>query len=99
MCAQLEMKMSIPISLDRWTAFAPQGFRDATIRPIPCVRARFVVTIDGSPYAGFAGRTTAEEAVKLWSGEMTGGGIPISSSTGAFGWSAVRGRKLAIVER
>ena len=65
----------------------------------PRARARVVVTIDGRPYAGFADRATAEEAVKLWSGEVTGGGIPISSRPAASGWPAVRGRTLGVVER
>jgi hypothetical protein len=47
-----------------------------------------IVTIDGRPYAGFADRAMAEEAVKLWSGEVTGSS-----------WPAVRGRTLPIVER
>jgi hypothetical protein len=92
--------MSIAISMDRWTNFAPEDLRGAGIRPIPCASARVVVMIDGRPYAGFANRVAAEEAVKLWSGEMTGGGIPLSSHDApASGWSAVRGRTLAIVER
>jgi hypothetical protein len=93
------MKMSIVVSMDRWTCFAPNDFRDATIRPIPCTRARVVVTIDGRPYAGFADRASAEEAVKLWSGEVTGGGVPISPRPGVSGWPAVRGRALGVVER
>jgi hypothetical protein len=92
--------MSVPIIMSEWTSFAPEDFRGAMIRPIPCAGARVVVTIDGRPYAGFANRAAAEEAIKLWSGEVTGGGLPISSRDhGTSGWAAVRGHTLAIVER
>jgi hypothetical protein len=88
-----------PIS-NEWTNFAPVDFRGAAIRPIPCAAARVVVTIDGRPYAGFANRDAAEEAIKLWLGEVTGGGLPISSrGPAAPGWAAVRGRMLHIIER
>ena len=93
------MKMSLIGGTDRWTGFAPQDFRETAIRPIPCARARVVVTIDGRPYAGFADRATAEEAVKLWSGEAIDEDIPIAPRREALGWAAVRGRSLGIVER
>lgn len=99
LACELEMNMSNIVSMDKWTCFAPADFRDAAIRPIPCARARVVVTIDGRPYAGFGDRAAAEEAVKLWSGEVTGAGFPISSRPAVFGWPAVRGRMLGIVER
>ena len=90
--------MGRPISMDRWTGFAPEDFRDAAIRR-SCARAPVVVTIDGRPYAGFADRAAAEEAVKLWSGEVNGGGFPLSVRHATSGWPAVRGRTLIIVER
>ena len=92
--------MSNIIRMDRWTGFAPEDFRGVTIRPIPCASARVIVMIDGRPYAGFANRAAAEEAVKLWSGEVTGGGLPIPPHhPSAFGWPAVRGHTLVVVER
>jgi hypothetical protein len=87
-------------TMARWTGVAPAEFQDTTIRPIPCASARIVVTVDGVPYAGFRDRFAAEEAVRLWSGAVTGGGLPISSGDRAIsGWPAVRGRMLAVVER
>lgn len=87
-------------TMARWTGVAPADFRDTAIRPIPCERARFVVTIDGAPYAGFHNRFAAEEAVRLWAGEVTGGGLPISAVDRATcGWPAARGHILAVVER
>jgi hypothetical protein len=94
-----EVEMSFIGSMDRWTGFGPQAFREAAIRAIPCARARVVVTIDGRPYAGFADRATAEEAVKLWSGEVIDEDIRITPRRAAPGWAAVRGRTLGIVER
>ncbi len=91
--------MSLVIDMSSWSGFAPKELRDAGIRPIPCAHARVVVTIDGRPYAGFVDRATAEEAVRLWLGEVTGGGLPILSRPAGFGWAAVQGRSLDIVER
>lgn len=94
------MAINIGLDMDKWTGFAPEDCVKSTIRPIPCTGARVIVEIDGRPYAGFANRAAAEEAVRLWSGEMTGGGLPISARYAASaGWRAVRGHLLTIVER
>jgi hypothetical protein len=70
------------------------------MRAIPCGSANFIVTIDGKPYAGFISRACAEMAVGLWSGEVDGGGFPISPDERArHGWSAARGHLLEVVER
>lgn len=67
---------------------------------VPCDGARFVVTIDGKPYAGFADREAAQNAMKLWAGEIDGAGNPIPPGDRARrGWKAVRGRRLEVLER
>lgn len=87
------------IRTGKTTHVRPTDARHA-IRPIPCASAQVVVTIDGSPYAGFANRQSAEEALELWSGEASGAGLPISARVPRTrGWPAVRGHVLAIVER
>ena len=67
---------------------------------IPCTSAAFVVTIDGKPYAGFVSRASAEMAIAMWLGEVDADGEPLPPHEhGRRGWSAVRGRRLEIVER
>jgi hypothetical protein len=69
------------------------------IRPMPD-NARFVVTIDGRPYAGFRDRFCAEQAVGMWLGEIDGAGLPVPLKDRAGrAWRAILGKKLAIVER
>ena len=69
-------------------------------RAIPSESASFVVTIDGRPYAGFVNRASAESAVRLWSGETDGGGLPVPPhERDRHGWPAARGRLLAVIER
>jgi hypothetical protein len=84
---------------DKWTGFAPEHCRGNAIRRIPCERARVVVMIDGRPYAGCVDRATAETAVKLWRGEINGGGFPVAHDCERCGWQAARGRELAVIER
>lgn len=85
---------------ERWSGFAPEDVRDKGIRPIPCERARVVVTIDGRPYAGFGDRATAEGAIALWLGEVNGIGFPvIDGDRGRSGWPAARGHTFSVVER
>jgi hypothetical protein len=67
---------------------------------IPVGSARVVVTIDGKPYAGFINRACAEEAVRMWTGEINGAGLPVPDQQRAgAGWLAVRGHAFSIVER
>jgi hypothetical protein len=69
------------------------------IRPMPD-DARFVVTIDGKPYAGFRDRFCAEQAVGMWLGEIDGAGLPVPpKDREARAWRAILGKTLAIVER
>ena len=83
-----------------WSAHAPKEFQLEAIRPIPCEHAPFVVTIAQKPYAGFVTRTCAEEAIRMWTGEANGCGIPLPPEEREHaGWRAVRGLPLAIVER
>ena len=87
-------------TMDKWSAHAPKEWRTQTIRPIPCHGAPVVVTIAGKPYAGFWTRACAEEAVKMWAGEMNGCGVPLNATDREqAGWPAVRGLAIAIVER
>src|SRR5262245_3180081 len=88
-----EAKMNVTTSMNEWTGAAPADLQRTPIRPIPCAGARVIVTIDGRPYAGFTSRAAAEEAVKLWSGEITGSGLPLMRRAAAIvGWPAVQGR-------
>jgi hypothetical protein len=67
--------------------------------PIPG-GARFVVTIDGRPYAAFLDRFYAEQAVQMWLGEIDGAGLPVPhTDRESRTWRAIRGRKVQIVER
>jgi hypothetical protein len=62
--------------------------------------ARFVVKIDGRPYAGFLDRFYAEQAVKLWMGEIDGNGLPVPyEDREGRAWSGIRGRRVEIAER
>lgn len=90
--------MSFIGNMDRGVV-SPQNVGGTAIRPIPCAGARVVVTIDGRPYAGFSDRATAEEAVKLWSGEPIDEEAPFDPRRAALGWAALRGRTIDIVER
>jgi hypothetical protein len=70
------------------------------ITRVPCEGASVVVTIDGRPYAGFVNRAYAEAAITLWRGETDGMGLPVPSSERTrFGWPAVRGHELRVLER
>jgi hypothetical protein len=61
---------------------------------------RFVVTIDGKPYANFRDRAYAEQAVGMWLGEIDGNGMPIPQTERAkHAWKAILGRRVEIVER
>jgi hypothetical protein len=79
---------------------AQSALLEPAIRPIPSEGARFVVTIDGKPYAGFVNRLCAEQAVRMWLGEIDAGGMPVPpSAQERHAWRGVRGRKVKIVER
>ena len=93
--------MKITRSMEGWEGFASLDIRaDKAIRAIPVGGARFVVTIDGRPYAGFVNRDCAEQAVRLWAGEVNGCGVPVPDAQRAqSGWLAARGHCLAVVER
>jgi hypothetical protein len=76
------------------------GTTEAMICPIPSDGARFIVTIDGKPYAGFVDRFYAEQAVKMWLGEIDGAGLPVPFPEREIrAWPAIRGRRVEIVER
>jgi hypothetical protein len=61
--------------------------------------ARCLVKIDGKPYAAFIDRGCAEQAVKLWLGEIDGMGLPTRVPVGkGASWEGIRGRKVEIVE-
>ena len=100
MAREVGQAMIFSVSMEKWSAHAPEGYSTQTIRSIPCRSAPFVVTIEGRPYAGFQTRQCAEEAVRMWSGEINGCGfhLPLADRERA-GWPAVRGLSLAIVER
>ena len=86
--------------MDKWNARAPKDWGAQSIRSIPCDGARFVVTIGGKPYAGFYTRECAEEAIRMWSGEINGCGVYLNAADRVeAGWPAVRGLALAIFER
>jgi hypothetical protein len=90
----------IPTSLLGWERVVPAGLRAREIRPIPTGSARFIVTIDGRPYAGFIDRDCAEDAIRLWCGEINGSGFPVPhEQRDVAGWPAVRGRSLDGIER
>jgi len=92
--------MIFSTTMDKWSAHAPQEWGTHLIRPIPCHDARFVVTIGGKPYAGFYTRECAEEAIRMWSGEVNGCGFVLNAvDRTEAGWPAVRGLQLAITER
>ena len=62
--------------------------------------ARFVVRIDGEPYASFVDRACAEQAVRMWLGEIDGAGLPVPREERARrAWRAIHGRTVEIVER
>jgi hypothetical protein len=87
-------------SLEGWGRLPPLEVRQAVIRPIPVGGARVIVTIDGQPYAGFLTRACAEDAVRLWMGEVNGIGIPVPpEQQTACGWHAIRGHVIEVVER
>jgi hypothetical protein len=75
------------------------GSSAGTVCPVPD-GARFVVTIDGKPYAGFLDRSYAEQAVGLWLGEIDGAGLPVpAQDREKRAWPAIRGRNVQIIER
>lgn len=56
--------------------------------------------IDGKPYAAFIDRGCAEQAVKMWLGEIDGAGLPMRALDGKGAtWDGIRGRKVDIGER
>ncbi len=92
--------MRIDPSMQGWGRLPPLELRQGTIRPIPVGGARIVVTIDGRPYAGFLTRAYAEDAIRLWTGEVNGIGIPVPPEhRSACGWHAIQGHVLEVVER
>lgn len=92
--------MRIDPSMLGWGRPSPSELRHAVICPIPIGGARVFVTIDGNPYAGFLTRAHAEDAIRLWTGEVNGIGLPVPlEQRGACGWHAVRGHVLEVVER
>jgi hypothetical protein len=63
-------------------------------------RARFIVTIDGKPYASFVDRSCAEQAAGIWLGEIDGTGQPVPlHERHRHAWRAVQGRRVEVVER
>jgi hypothetical protein len=92
--------MLFSTTMDRRSAYAPQGWATNANRPIPCGDARFVVTIASRPDAGFYSRECAEMAVRMWTGEVNGAGFALNSDERAgAGWPAIRGLHIEIVER
>jgi hypothetical protein len=62
--------------------------------------AGFIVTIEGRPYASFAERQYAEQAVGMWLGVIDGAGEPIPyEQRQRRAWRGISGRKVEIVER
>jgi hypothetical protein len=63
-------------------------------------RARFIVTIDGKPYASFLDRSCAEQAAGMWLGEIDGNGLPVPAhEQHRHAWRAVQGRRVEVIER
>jgi len=92
--------MQIDPSMQGWGRLLPFELRRAVIQPIPIGGARVFVTVDGQPYAGFLTRASAEDAIRLWMGEVNGIGIPVPpEQRSACGWHAARGHVLEVVER
>jgi hypothetical protein len=92
--------MRIDPSMQGWGRLSLPELRRAVIQPIPIGSARVIVTVDGQPYAGFLTRATAEDAIRLWTGEVNGIGIPVPpEQRSACGWQAARGHVLEVVER
>ena len=91
--------MSVSLSMQGWHGKRP-GLRAIVICAIPVGSAPIIVTIDGKPYAGFINRACAEDAVRMWAGEINGAGLPVPDyQREDAGWPAVRGHALGIVER
>ena len=92
--------MAVPWSLQGWHVAARPSLSANVICAIPAGSASVIVTVDGRPYAGFVNRACAEEALRMWTGEINGAGLPVPDEQRArAGWPAVRGHALGIVER